>query len=478
MTNTPSIFVSFCLEDYPTEEPSQFSRDNWIEGFIKTLHYLFVQSTDFKELEIVNSRSVDSPEKAKKYIDKSDIFLVVYSTNYCYQSQSFDELKYFEKQKDASEETIIIFPELIQEQDIPFYLKKYIFYHFFYEDREIDLVIKYHSNDKSVFGEYINMLRDLICDIQILIDKKTDNYYSNGKIYLAITSFDMVREYQQIRRLIISAKYEVLPKVNIPLRNSAIKELVISYLSECSLSIHIVGSYFGGTLSHSKQSIVSMQILLTEQFCKKDQLTTLVWYPFHITAKETRQQAFLEFLGMILSGKKNTTLMRSNIEELKTKIKSILFEEENRGFEIESIYPERSTMIIFKGKKYIPLSKMLRRAFIKELYHTYCFQMDNVVMTSWENVCYRIFHCRILIVIAETDREVWIQGLMNLVKKRVALRRKKNLGAGKKILILESIFSKELLEIKGFDYTLFTPGQEANINHMVLKKVQEFETTE
>ena len=110
------------------------------------------------------------------------------------------------------------------------------------------------------------------------------------KIYLAQTSFDLKDERDKVSRELEQRGYEILPNQSLP-ETPEFVPAVRENLTDCKLSIHLVGEWYGVIPAGAEKSIVELQIeAAKEQKQQNSEFSYLIWLPPSLGAKEVRQE--------------------------------------------------------------------------------------------------------------------------------------------------------------------------------------------
>ncbi len=152
----------------------------------------------------------------------------------------------------------------------------------------------------------------------------TANGHEKAVIYLAETTADLTLERDRVRRELSQFGYQVVPDKELPLQGPKLIETVTEYLRQARLSVHLIGAHYGIVPELEDRSIVRIQHDLAEARSDNSQFKRLIWLPSDLKPKESRQQAFIEYLSNSPVALKNAELLREKLEDLKTVIQNQL----------------------------------------------------------------------------------------------------------------------------------------------------------
>ncbi len=142
-------------------------------------------------------------------------------------------------------------------------------------------------------------------------------------IYLADTTHDLRDARDNIRRELQQRGYRILPDEALPYTPD-FSATVTKHLSQCRLSIHLVGRRYGIVPEGAEESVVELQhqlaVTAAEQFPEMNspRLDVLVWMPDGLEPEEPRQGFFITTL------QDRAELLQTPLEDFKTIIQDTL----------------------------------------------------------------------------------------------------------------------------------------------------------
>lgn len=143
-------------------------------------------------------------------------------------------------------------------------------------------------------------------------------------IYLAESTFDMSGERDRIKRELQQRGYRVLPDKPLPLNAADFETAVREDLRRSKLSVHIIGANYGIVPEAADASVVSLQNELAAERSQDPTFTRIIWMPPGLSAREERQQQFIEYLHNDSNAQHGAELLQTTLEDLKTTIQDKL----------------------------------------------------------------------------------------------------------------------------------------------------------
>ncbi|MCI0659784.1 MAG: toll/interleukin-1 receptor domain-containing protein, partial [Acidobacteria bacterium] len=155
-----------------------------------------------------------------------------------------------------------------------------------------------HDSSFNRDRRYWELLEDLAQDIKDLIESIREQkgvhpplpiQHSGKTIFLAETTSDLCDQYLRVRRELQLNGHRVLPER--PLAHTRkFRDEVNGLLSECQLTVHLVGETYAAVPEGESESIIQLQHRLATG------LPQIVWMPAGLTSTDERQQRFINTL--------------------------------------------------------------------------------------------------------------------------------------------------------------------------------------
>jgi hypothetical protein len=186
---------------------------------------------------------------------------------------------------------------------------------------------------RDVEHKFWAKLEDLALDISLLLEMLRDRPVASPlaeptmgmTVYLAEATSDLSFERDQIRRELQARGYSILPDRPLPLSSAELERVVRENLEHVTLSIHLIGGYYGIVPESGDRSIVELQnALATECSQRRASFSRLIWLPTNLPVKEARQEAFINVLKNDPALQLGDDLLQTSLEALKTVIQDKL----------------------------------------------------------------------------------------------------------------------------------------------------------
>jgi hypothetical protein len=212
-----------------------------------------------------------------------------------------------------------------------------------YEFYQIDQETGRPKEFGRIFGgqteqEYWQRIDDLAYDIRDLLDlisrqadkAQTPEEKDKPAIYLAETTSDLKEHRESIRRDLQQHGYRILPEQNLPLTDAELRTTVDSLLSQCVLSVHLIGSRYGVVPEGSEKSIHEIQNELVAAKSIGKKLKRLIWLIPNSQPEDARQRNFVRLLMNDSDINSTAELLQSSLEEVKAAIHEKLKKEQEK----------------------------------------------------------------------------------------------------------------------------------------------------
>jgi len=144
-------------------------------------------------------------------------------------------------------------------------------------------------------------------------------------VYLAESSYDRAEDRERLRGELRAHGYMIVPDQRMPELEREYMAEVTRLLSQCQLSIHMIGSVRGKSPDGpSQKSAIQIQQELAVQQSKERRLERLIWLPADTRSDQPDHQAFLDALRGNAEMQRMADLIAGDLEELKSAARAAL----------------------------------------------------------------------------------------------------------------------------------------------------------
>jgi hypothetical protein len=216
------------------------------------------------------------------------------------------------------------------------YLSNSVSYDFYHFDTSTDELVIYDDFTGSSSEKTFWMrLYDLAYDIFKVMDNlrsaeneiATINSDLNAvSVYLSEVGADLIAKRDALKRELMRNGYRVFPEKNMPKDLESIMKMVKKDLSQCNMSIHLIGSDYG-KIQGTNSSIIDLQNrMATEYFNELERMDAsiglnlgrVIWVSGEQQNISVKQRLFIENLKKDSESMSRADLLETSIEELKS----------------------------------------------------------------------------------------------------------------------------------------------------------------
>jgi hypothetical protein len=141
-------------------------------------------------------------------------------------------------------------------------------------------------------------------------------------VYLSETTSDLSAERDLVKRELQLRGHLVLPDKELPLTGPELREAVGRYVARSSLSIHLLGGWYGIVPEGETRSLVEIQSELAE--ARGEGLRRIVWMPSALDPRDERQRELVNHFRLGLNGSRSVEVLQTSLEELKKHVEERL----------------------------------------------------------------------------------------------------------------------------------------------------------
>jgi TIR domain/Domain of unknown function (DUF4062) len=216
-------------------------------------------------------------------------------------------------------------PAELQPQD----LKPALGYDFFTTERasgrqrELDLSPLSGPDAQRLYWTKLDDLAQDIKDLLTILEGRASGNApsldkTRGTVYVAETSSDVKERRDSIKRELLGHGYTVLPDEPLPLEGAECAAFVREQLSQCRLSVHVVGQNYGVVPDNATDSIVVLQHELAIERAAAGDFCRLIWMPPDLEAANEQQRKFIAQLETDSRLQAGAEIVKSALEDFKS----------------------------------------------------------------------------------------------------------------------------------------------------------------
>ncbi len=322
------VDVLIAYADRDNEAPKNES--GWVTHYKRFLEMMLAQVLGSKP-KIMLKSEYDSLTASG--LNNVGVLIGIVSPDFAQSGACLDTLEQFYKVTSGQAQPARVFkvmksPLLLQDQ--PPRLRNLLAYEMFQLDSESGKAIEY-TDFFSLEAErqYWMKMVDLAYDIteslmhlkETAVRPEAKNLFKRKSIYLAETGHDLGVQRNIIKRELQRHGYVVLPGQTLSGNFRDLEEQVRKDLSECSFSIHLIGSSYGEIPEGTDRSILDIQNQLAaakaHQVNNKREFSRLIWIGPNLRNASERQKAFIESLKRDVEAQEGAEILQTPLEDFK-----------------------------------------------------------------------------------------------------------------------------------------------------------------
>jgi hypothetical protein len=334
------VLITFAEKD---NEAAQKNEQGWVSQFKKFLELMLVQVLGSKPNIVLKSEFDTATAPA---LNNAAILVTVLTTEFIQSGRCLDNVETFYKATEASKINrvfkVLKAPLTLQQQ--PPRLRDLIGYDMYQLDTETGIEKEYsdffsQEAEKQYWMKLVDLAYDIHDALLILnegdIKSEVKNIYKRKSIYLAETGHDISVQRNIIKRELQRHGYIVLPKNTLPTKASDLEREVKKDLSECTLSIHLIGSAYGEIPEGADRSIVDIQNQLAaatalEKKQTKQEFSRLIWISQNLKNASDKQKAFIDTIKRDTEAQEGAEILQNPLEDFKNIMREELLEAQER----------------------------------------------------------------------------------------------------------------------------------------------------
>jgi hypothetical protein len=318
------VFISYAHID---NEPLIPGEDGWVTSLHEALRRRLDQLVGrrvqiWRDSRLARNAFLD--DSLKEVIEKSAVMVSVISPSY--RASAYCNLEVEEFCRVAGErlraqnrsKVCKVVKTPIPLEDHPKQLQNVLSYDFFEHDEAGKLREFSQKDGSNPNPNYWRQLQMLASDIKDLLDAM-EKPAPDTSVYLAVTTSDLEKQRDEIRRELQQRGFNVLPDRPLPSRADELASAITEWLKEAKLSIHLIGQAYGIIPEGEEdRSIVRIQNDLAAERSGEADFSRLIWIPPGLAPTGQRQLRFIEDLKTDSNAQRGAELLETTIEELKS----------------------------------------------------------------------------------------------------------------------------------------------------------------
>jgi hypothetical protein len=347
MGSEHDIFIGFA----PATGNENQVTTNWTLKFCDFLTLLMNRISDRKLTFLTHDdlrvRQSVLGENPGSIYSNTAIFIVVLSPEYMksinYLKELDDLYNYLDQDKSEKERKHRIFKVFSQPVPVeaqPDCLKNELSYNFYEINRYNKKPVTFELNSKEGPNEkFWSKLVDLAYDITDVLNEMSGKTDGLGRpslncpaVFLAETTFDQQENRDKLKRELQYSGYRILPVLPIPEEAEKAKQAITQCLNDASVTIHLLGSWYGDFIKNSKLSFIDFQIKTVKDYIASKETVRkpnqIIWIPNDIKPTDQRQSLYLKRLQRD-EAQYLTEIIETPFEVFKTLLNSRLAELKN-----------------------------------------------------------------------------------------------------------------------------------------------------
>ncbi|MBX9853864.1 MAG: DUF4062 domain-containing protein [Cytophagaceae bacterium] len=359
------IFISYSKKD--NLPLPQNTNKGWVSSFHKFLETRLTQILGEKP-RFLHYANEEKPVASE--LKKACVLISVVSPQYVRQSDSIEDIEVFytEAEKNGTLKIgekerifkVVKFPVAVEQQ--PSRIRPLLGYDMF----ETDLITGDFKEINNFFlpeaeKNFWMKLDDLAHDIydilkQVKIEREPKQKQEPDAVYLAETGYDLLLERDLIKRELQRHGYRVLPDHTLPSNVREMEAVIKRDLSECKLSIHLIGDSYGEVPEGPDKSIVDIQNQIAAEHCsyasavpgeRSFDFNRLIWVSPAVKLTDEKQKIFIENLKRDAEKLSGAEVVQTPLEDLKNIIRYELIDNADKPLTVADTASSTGLPIVY-----------------------------------------------------------------------------------------------------------------------------------
>lgn len=331
------LFISYAHID---NQPLKEDLSGWISRFHQSLEALLSMRLGVKVNIWRDDKLQGNDQFAEEIVEQFNstaALISVVSPRYLNSEWCAREVKAFCEQADQSGGVVVkrkarifkvIKSPVDSEEPLPAIMKELLGYEFYKVEDGVPLEMDEFYGQQ--YGQDFNrMLNKLAFEISVLLNdlKETPEADTDSStipptrpvVYLAECSFDLKKFREVLEAELRRLGYTVLPDKQLPRTEVNYVSEVDQLLSQCQLSIHLIGEKYGVVPDGpSDKSTATFQNEVAAEYSQSNGLRRIIWMQEGAESEQMRQQNFIDSLQRDPEAQRGAELVIGTFEDLRT----------------------------------------------------------------------------------------------------------------------------------------------------------------
>ncbi len=308
------IFIGFAAATGTENQVTAAWTTRFINYLTLLMNRLSERKLTFLSHEDMRVRQSVLGENPGSVYSNTAVFVLVLSPEYMNSKSYVKELEdlYGWLQTDKTEagkkhRIFKVFPQPVPMDEQPDCLRNELSYNFFEINRYNKKPVTFDLSSKDGPDEkFWSKLVDLAYDISEVLGEISGTPLPGRSIkycpavFLAESTFDQAENRDRLKRELQHLGYRILPVLPIPEEAEKAKHAIEQCLLESTVTVHLLGSWYGDFIKNSKLSFIDFQIKTVKDFISSKQNGhkpyQVIWIPNDIKPTDQRQSLYLKRL--------------------------------------------------------------------------------------------------------------------------------------------------------------------------------------
>jgi hypothetical protein len=336
------IFLSF--------KTSNSEEQEWINRFKEHLTKVLTQLFN-KKIKIISSADI---QNSSEIMMTTGAFVAIITTEYLKDKLELSYLHEFHKLSQGKRIFKVV-KELVDEGEETEFLAQSLpfdFHHAQLANNQTTTNDRYFKTEAERL--YWLKVVDVAYNVYLsTVPQKSENRIKNAQktVFVAEASPDQQKQRDIIIRELQYQGYNIVPQKPLPKNKIDFEQVVNDYITECHLSVHILGEKYGALLQNEPISRVEAQNKIAANIAKNQHVERLIWINPQLKDFEEKQQSYLQQLKKDIDELEGAELVETPLEIFKTIIDNKLTSENSKVNQTKLSKKSSKSIYIINGKE-------------------------------------------------------------------------------------------------------------------------------